>query len=468
MGSMRRVAVGLICAFALAGCGGGGTTATGTIAGAEIAPKDAIAFISLDTDRSSGQWQQADALLKKFPGREQLLTSLENSASNGGVNFRRDVVPLLGKEVDIVAVADSSGHAHVVGMTQPTDEQKFNDVLGTGSSPQAHERVGDWTIFGSKQEDLDAFTSAADKGKLADEGGFKDAIGELPDAANAKIYVSGARAIAAAKSAVPQLSQVPGGALDWLSVAVSSQSDGVKLDGAAKSSQSPSTQTFSPTLLDKVPAGSLVVASFKGLDSVLKQAEKSPSLQQLSALQGLLGVNLADIEHILSGEGVVYVQKGSPFPEVTLLVKQDDPTKAKATLDQLSARLSAFLNGRLTQVGSIKKLSLGKVALYFGVDGGDLVISDTRAPFGRSVPAPLTSDSAFKDAKDAAGLPGESSGFVYLNITDSVPVIDGFLQAAGSSIPPNVSQNLAPLHSFLAYSTVSGDMTKFSGLLLIR
>jgi hypothetical protein len=467
MSAMRRVAAALICIFALAGCGGGGsTTATGTSSGAEIAPADAIAFVSIDTDRSSAQWQQADALLKKFPGRAQLLSSLESKS--GGVNFRRDIVPLLGKEVDIVAVTDASGHVHGVGMTQPTDEQKFDAALENGTNPAVHQRVGDWTVFGAKQEDLDAFTSAAKNGKLADDGRFKDAMDELPDAANAKVYVNGSRAIAALKASLPQVSQLPAGTLDWLSVAISSQSDGVKLDGAAKSSQSGNAKTFSPTLLDKVPAGSLVVVSFRGVDRTLKQVEKSPSLGNLTQLESLLGIKISDLEHLLSGEGVLYVQKGSPFPEVTALVKQDDPTKAKATLDQFSARISALLNGRLTQVGSVKKLSLGRAAIYFGIDGGNLVISDSRAPFGRSVSTPLTSDSAFKEAKSAAGLPGQASGFVYLNIQDTIPVVEGFLQAAGSSIPPNVSQNLAPLHSFLAYSTSADNLTKFSGKLLIR
>jgi len=466
--SMRRVAVALATfALLVAGCGGASTSgsATGTSGGAEIAPADALAFVSVDTDRDSGQWKQADTLLKKFPGRDQLLRSLNDSSS--GVD-PSDVLPLLGKEVDIVVLDAQSGPPHVVAMTQPTDEQKFDALLAKTNPPSVHERVGDWTVFSNTQEDLTAFTNASSGDKLADDGRFKDAMGELPGDANAKAYVNGDRALAAVKAAMPQLGQVTTGNTEWLSLAISSQDDGWKLDGAAKSSQSANAESFAPTLLDKVPAGSLVVASFKGGDRALKQLESSPSFGQLSQLEALIGVKLSDIEDLLAGEGVLYVQKGSPFPEVTVRVKQQDAAKARSVLDQLAARASAFLNGRLTQQGSIEKLSLGTVALYFGVDGGDLVVSDSTAPFGSTVSQSIEDDPMFGDAKDAAGLPDQSSGFVYVNIKDSVPVVEGFAQADGQDVPPNVSQNLAPLQSFLAYTTASGDLQKFSGLLLVR
>ncbi len=118
--------------------------------------------------------------------------------------------------------------------------------------------------------------------------------------------------------------------------------------------------------------------------------------------------------------------------------------------------------------GTVKRLSLGQVSLYYGVDGGNLVISDSLAPFGGNVSTTIEHDPVFQKAKSAAGMPQETAGFVYVNVQDAVPVLAAAVQLAGASIPPEVSQNLAPLQSFLAYGTSSDDVTKFSASLQVR
>ena len=55
-----------------------------------------------------------------------------------------------------------------------------------------------------------------------------------------------------------------------------------------------------------------------------------------------------------------------------------------------------------------------------------------------------------------------------MNIKDSVPLIEGLAQMSGSTIPPEVSQNLAPLQSFLAYATVDNGVAKFTVLVQAR
>jgi hypothetical protein len=57
---------------------------------------------------------------------------------------------------------------------------------------------------------------------------------------------------------------------------------------------------------------------------------------------------------------------------------------------------------------------------------------------------------------------------VFVNVKQAVPVIEGLEQAKGGAVPSQASQNLAPLQSFLAYTTASGDLQKFSGLLLVH
>ena len=54
-------------------------------------------------------------------------------------------------------------------------------------------------------------------------------------------------------------------------------------------------------------------------------------------------------------------------------------------------------------------------------------------------------------------MPDETKGFVYVNVKDLAPMIEGLSALGGSGIPPNVSANLEHVRSFLAYGSGSGD-----------
>ena len=66
----------------------------------------------------------------------------------------------------------------------------------------------------------------------------------------------------------------------------------------------------------------------------------------------------------------------------------------------------------------------------------------------------FSSDPVFKSAVDAAGTPGETTGFVFLNLHGTIPLNE---RLGASAIPPEVAVNLQPLQAFLAYGTVDGD-----------
>src|SRR5205085_6640430 len=59
------------CALALAagGCGGTSATGTGATSAASIVPATAPAFIAVDTDLKSAQWQAVDRLASAFPDK---------------------------------------------------------------------------------------------------------------------------------------------------------------------------------------------------------------------------------------------------------------------------------------------------------------------------------------------------------------------------------------------------------------
>jgi len=461
-----------VLALFVAGCGGSKSgSAAGGASGATIAPADVLAFVSVNTDEGSDQWHKADALLKKFPIRDKLLAQINAGLSSMGVDFNTGIRPLLGPELDFVFVATGTGSPQLVAMTQPTDAKKFDAAIERGSTPAAHIEVNGWTVFSDTQVALAAFKDQADKATLANDSSFKDATAGLPGEANVTAYLNGAKALPLVQQAVPQLGALPSGQLQWLALALSSQSDSAKVEGAVKTGQS-AGQNFKASLLSKVPSGSLAVVSFHGSAQLTQQLEQNPAIAQAAGqIQQLLGVGLTDIAGLIEGEGALYVRAGSPFPEAALILQESHPTNALGTLNKLAARLAIALHTSLTTAnaaGTIKKLNLGPVALYYGLSGGNLVISDSSAPFTASGGSSITGDPVFTKAKDAAGLPSETAGFVYVNIKDTIPVLEGFAQTAGSPLPPEVSQNLAPLQSFLAYATSSGGVAKFSLLLQVR
>ncbi|HYM67292.1 MAG TPA: hypothetical protein VEW68_08385, partial [Patescibacteria group bacterium] len=79
----------------------------------------------------------------------------------------------------------------------------------------------------------------------------------------------------------------------------------------------------------------------------------------------------------------------------------------------------------------------------------------------------LVDDGAFKDAPSAASMPAETHGFVYVNLTDALPLVEGLAGMMGAKLPAGIQGDLAPLHSFVAYATTSGDETSFTAFVAI-
>jgi hypothetical protein len=455
-----------------AGCGGSKTGAgAGNVPlGAAFAPSSALAFASVNTDESSAAWKNADALLQKFPIREKLLAEIQKALAENNLGDARN---LLGPELDAV-VLNTGNSSEVVGMTQPTDAQKFDAVLDRQSPPVLHAEADGWTIFSDKQAALTAFTTAADKGKLVDVDAFKQATDQLPADANAIAYVNGAAAVTALKGALPRAGSVPSFDFEWLGASLSTQPDSLKLYGAVKSKQNV-VSTFMPILLSRVPSGSLVVLSFKGSDQLAQQLRENPAVQgQLGIVQQALGVSVDQLYALVSGEGVIYLRAGALFPEVTVVFDESNPAVALRTVNKLATRVAGLFGGKVSRaaipgVDGAKKIDVGApFAIYYGIVDGALVISDSTGAFRGSASPSITDDPVFQKASDAVGRPEESAGFVYVNIKDAIPLLEGLAQVSGTTIPPEVSQNLAPLVSFMAYGTADNGVTTFSALLQAR
>jgi hypothetical protein len=202
------------------------------------------------------------------------------------------------------------------------------------------------------------------------------------------------------------------------------------------------------------------------IDGFAQLANKSipaRTRQQLDGFGQQLGVDLPSLVDALNGPVIAYVRPGLPLPEITVAAKPAHPENAVKAIGGLLARLGSGLARPVpTQVdgGTLNKLDLGSFAVYYGVADGKLVVTDSanalaelKGSVGR-----LTGDGVFKEAKDAAGMGDDDQGFLFVDLKDALPAIDGFAQLANQNLPPNVEQNLRPLRSLLVFGSRAGDL----------
>src|SRR4051794_28582205 len=487
---------GIITAIALLATGCGGQSSTSGSggsdpAGAAVAPASAPLFASLDTDLSSSQWKQVDTLLDKFPGKNRLLTQLRTSfEKDSKLSWENDVKPALGKEIDVVALDFKS--SEIVGLTQPGDEAKFDALVkkvnANAKSPSDAPVVADykgWKLVSDTQAAIDAFKTRADAGVLADSAAFKDAMGSLGGDALATVYVNGAKATSALTKAIPSAAPAATtkGKLVWAVADLVAEDDGAKLEAKVKAENVDSqVKPYKSELVDEVPAGALIFLSFdlKGLGSqtsVRKQFEQGflgsagavPGVKQLLPIVEQLG-------GVFGNENALYVRPGALIPEVTLITRPDDPATATKTVDRLVSQLAATAGASLVPkpvtIGGTraKSVDLGQVVIYYGAQGSDFILTNQQRAFEdvKASGGKLSGDATFKEAKKASGMPDETNGFLYVNLKDSIPAIEGLAKLGGAAIPPDVDANVRPLRTFVAWGDVSGNDGGFTAFLQVK
>ena len=471
---MRRAVLLLLPLLALVATGcGGTTTSTGAgPAGASIVPSTAPVFVSVDTDLSSSQIKQADELLTKFPGREQLVAQLNKSLADAGVNLEQ-VKDALGPELDIV-VLDATSNPNVVVLTQPKDQEQFVKLLAKGNDPPVHTTVAGWTVFSEKQSALDAFEAAQNGDKLADKATFTEAMSKLPAEALVKAYVDGSSLNQALQEQLQ--GRVPGGLgglkeLNWLVGSLEAQDDGAALHFVANGF-SQGTADYTSALLDKAPQGALVFATFKGLD---KQFEDVQGVTG-AAFEQALGMKLSDFAQLFSGETAIWMSAGTPIPEISVVLG-GDPKQSLATVDKLVTRASTLAGGAQSKQATVGGVPMTQVtfggvfSVYYGEVGGKVLLTDTPRGVTEFQTGPGTSladDPSFKSAVDASGMPDSYGGFLYVNIPDTVAAFSGLASAGGDAIPPDVEANLRPLRSAVLWSSADGNSTDIQAFVELR
>jgi Protein of unknown function (DUF3352) len=492
MRTRRFLPVALLAILAVVpGCGSSSSSSSGgsgsTPAGARMVRAGTLAFVSVDSDLGSRQWQQLDKLAQKFPGRDKAVSQLKQALSKRGVDYDNDVKPALGPEVDWAFVSSgTSSSTKAVALTKPDDAGAFKKLVvklnasNSTGNPAVYREVDGWYALSDSQGAITEVLKG-DHTALAADPAFKEALGKLPGDALVKAFVNGRRVNALASQAASQggsgfdSSSLGLDTLKYVAASASVEDNGVRLRGASSGGRLVGGD-FASKLVGGVPGDAFALLDFQGRGTTdqLGKLKSNPQLgSMLNGIESALGVSLDQIVALLRGEIAFYARPGAGIPEFTLVLEEKDEGSALATLDKLAVRLAAGSGGRVepgSQGGHpVKTINLGGFAIHYGGLGGKVVLTSGVsgiADYGGSGDQ-LRDSADFKEAKDAAGMDVDG-GFTYIDLKNALPLLEGFAGLAGHSVPSEVTENLRPLRSFLAWSKGSSSARTFDAFLEIK
>lgn len=461
------LAAGLV--LGAVGCGGSDSAATGGAGAASIAPDSAVAYATINTDVDSDQVDQLEELLAKFPDRDRLLAEFQRSLAEDDLSWETDIKPALGETLDIVLLDLSDAGAVLI--LKPADEAKLKAMLAKSDEPSFVAReVEGWTVLADDEAALDRFESARSGGSLEDNEQFTDAMEGLPDEALAKLYIDGEAATKAAGEAGAPATGA--NRVKAFAAALGAESSGLRLDGALTSELEDdlaSKQPYEATFLDAAPEDAIAFISGNGYGSVEKSLREAPGA--LDRLREMLGVDVQGMAELFEGEFAFWVGQGAPIPEVTFLAEVEDEQRALAALDRLAGLVPGG-QPRTTEVDGVQAKQIvvdGFPITYAAFDGR--VIATTRTGAIADVRAEgdnLADDAEFQQAREDADMPGETFGFIYLNVERLASLVEGFAAVSGEDVPPELSRNLEPLGAFVLASSGEPEDLKLSAFLSIE
>jgi hypothetical protein len=468
-----------------------GSSAPAVPEGAAVAPASSELFLTVDTSFDSGQWEAAGDLLAKFPDGDRGIEYVLKELGDEGIDFERDVKPALGPETDVVGLDLFSDEGTFVGLTQPEDKQKLEDLLAKSDEPVVTREIAGWTAFADSEAILDRFEDERAEGTLEASDDFNDALNEVAGDALARLYLNGS----ALQAGIEEEGNLPAGALKTLlpggkvpsfALALRAEEDGVRLEGAARlagESGGLVPQPFEAELPEELPQGAIVYVGFNDLGSelaALKEflAQVEPELDgDVARVEAQLGLSLEeDVFPLLSGEGAFIIRPGFLIPELTLVTHVEDEDAAVATLDKLGRALAEQLptdaTPRTTDIDGIEARELPlapPLSLYYAAFDGHLVVTTSRAGISslRAEGDRLADDPDFRAALDEAGVLDETTGIAYVNVGEAVSSLLGLAEMGGADLPPELRTNLEPLQHLVVYGTKDGSTVRFTAFLSV-
>jgi hypothetical protein len=229
------------------------------------------------------------------------------------------------------------------------------------------------------------------------------------------------------KQALP--SNFPKLQFDWLAGSIEARDDGAsatfveRLTGEAAN--------YTSRRIEQAPADTLAFLSF---DTKSLRSQTS----SLAPLATMLGIRVDQLLADIEGEAALWVLPGAGLPEVTLVLTTSSPARTQSQLREL-------LQGT-------------PLPVHIAVVGDQVVATTASNPaeaLKRAQGGSLADDEDFKQAKDAAGMPDETGGFLYVDVADALPLLSlaGF---AGVDVPKELLENLRPISSVIAWSQADG------------
>ena len=397
------------------GCGGAKeSAATDTPASAKQAPADALAYVSIDTDLGSSQWKNAQALVDLFPSLKASATqAIDSALSDQNLDWATDVEPALGPELVVVVTADSKP----VVLLQPGDEAKLDHLLtlGSGTKP-VKGKVDDWTALAETQADIDAYSAALDRGTLDGVDTFTKAVDALPAESLVKAWVDGAGLATNLQKLASHAGQLGAPVqgldstgldlkLDSIALALSAKENGLFVAVDTHGARLGNGTQYTPKLFAKVPGDAVAALSFGGTQGTIDKLS-GPLEKVSSVVESATGVSLDKVLAAFSGEGVLYVRRGSgSIPEVTAVLAPPDVEQTFTTIDTIAHKLAAQSGGKVEQTTlddvPVSRVDLQGVPLTYGKLDSDTIIvtigSDAIAAFNGSSER-LADTSGFKNA----------------------------------------------------------------------
>jgi hypothetical protein len=206
---MQRLAwIPVLLACLLAGCGG--NESSGPLdASLSYIPKGTPFAVAIDTDLEGEQWKDVDSILERFPVGVDVDSLLGSQLGGDGVDFERDIKPLLGNPFVVSAASVDSfsggGGDDFVAAIQVEDEDKLDSLIEKTGSKERGEAGGatiyddgdtvygvdgDIVIFADSAELVEQAAERADGDEHLDEETFDSGLEGLPENGLARVYAN--------------------------------------------------------------------------------------------------------------------------------------------------------------------------------------------------------------------------------------------------------------------------------------
>jgi Protein of unknown function (DUF3352) len=462
-----------------AGCGSEDVGA-GEASAAELVKPGALVYWELDSDPESDQWQQVEELLRRFPDGEKWIADLRKSWEKDVEVTWEETKEALGGDSAVVLYAKSMTDFQFVGLLHPDDVDKTMAFVEKANQSEDDpddrliaRKVDDWVVVSDEEASIDAALKTESGQALADVQSFQDGMAKLPEDSLSRVYVDVAKALDTFGSAEPDAArafQMLGlNQIDFAGAWAKARDDGAELAGAVSGEGADrllgAADEYSSNLLDLVPADAFAFASFQGKETTAQLESFSDNplyAQALREFEREVGVKLTDVVRLFQGEVAFYAAPGAPIPELTLLIDAENPQQARESADRILRALAQQVGGEVTEDGDVTTVAFGGVSINVATVDETLVVTTSKAGISmlREGGDKLADADRFKEALDAAGVPDQYTGLFYVDLAEAIELAMGFASTSGETIPPEVSRNLEPLRSLVAYGDKDGELGK--------